>query len=99
MKKIEKTNFGGNFMKKNQLKVNEIIQKFVSDKDKNLINSMSECILRLYEANQKLLSNQQSMFETNKVLITKLMKYEPIDASTQKRLDEYAEREKKNGTV
>lgn len=83
MKKLEKTNFGGNFMKKNQLKVNEIIQKFVSDKDKNLINLMSECILKLYEANQKLLSNQQSMFETNKVLITKLMKYEPIDVSGQ----------------
>lgn len=99
MKKIEKTNFGGNFMKKNQLKVNEIIQKFVSDKDKNLINSMSECILKLYEANQKLLSNQQSMFETNKVLITKLMKYEPIDASTQKRFNEYAGRGKKDDTV
>ena len=99
MKKIEKTNFGGNFMKKNQLKVNEIIQKFVSDKDKNLINSMSECILKLYEANQKLLSNQQSMFETNKVLITKLMKYEPIDASTQKRFNEYVEREKKDDTI
>ena len=99
MKKIEKTNFGGNFMKKNQLKVNEIIQKFVSDKDKNLINSMSECILKLYEANQKLLSNQQSMFETNKVLITKLMKYEPIDASIQKRFNEYAEREKKDDTI
>ena len=99
MKKIEKTNFGGNFMKKNQLKVNEIIQKFVSDKDKNLINSMSECILKLYEANQKLLSNQQSMFETNKVLITKLMKYEPIDASTQKRFKEYAGRGKKDDAV
>lgn len=99
MKKIEKTNFGGNFMKKNQLKVNEIIQKFVSDKDKNLINSMSECILKLYEANQKLLSNQQSMFETNKVLITKLMKYEPIDVSTQKRFNEYAGRGKKDDNV
>ena len=99
MKKIEKTNFGGNFMKKNQLKVNEIIQKFVSDKDKNLINSMSECILKLYEANQKLLSNQQSMFETNKVLITKLMKYEPIDASNQKRFNEYAGRGRKDDTV
>ena len=99
MKKIQKTNFGGNFMKKNQLKVNEIIQKFVSDKDKNLINSMSECILKLYEANQKLLSNQQSMFETNKVLITKLMKYEPIDAGTQKRFNEYAGRGKKDDTI
>ena len=99
MKKIEKTNFGGNFMKKNQLKVNEIIQKFVSDKDKNLINSMSECILKLYEANQKLLSNQQSMFETNKVLITKLMKYEPIDDRTQKRFNEYAGRGKKDDTI
>lgn len=99
MKKIEKTNFGGNFMKKNQLKVNEIIQKFVSDKDKNLINSMSECILKLYEANQKLLSNQQSMFETNKVLITKLMKYEPIDASIQKRFNEYAGRGKKDDAI
>lgn len=86
-------------MKKNQLKVNEIIQKFVSDKDKNSINSMSECILKLYEANQKLLSNQQSMFETNKVLITKLMKYEPIDASTQKRFNEYARRGKKDDTI
>ena len=99
MKKIEKTNFGGNFMKKNQLKVNEIIQKFVSDKDKNLINSMSECILKLYEANQKLLSNQQSMFETNKVLITKLMKYEPIDDRTQKRFNEYAGRGKKDDAI
>ena len=86
-------------MKKNQLKVNEIIQKFVSDKDKNLINSMSECILKLYEANQKLLSNQQSMFETNKVLITKLMKYEPIDASIQKRFNKYAGRGKKDDTI
>ena len=57
---------------------------------------MSECILKLYEANQKLLSNQQSMFETNKVLITKLMKYEPIDASIQKRFNEYAGRGKKD---
>lgn len=65
-------------MKKNQLKVNEIIQKFVSDKDKNLINSMSECILKLYEANQKLLSNQQSMFETNGVLLRRLLKLSGI---------------------
>lgn len=86
-------------MKKNQPKVNEIIQRFVSDKDKNLIETMSECILKLYEANQKLLSNQQSMFETNKVLITRLMKYEPIDVSTQKRFNEYAEREKKDDTI
>ena len=39
------------------------------------------------------------MFETNKVLITKLMKYEPIDASTQKRFNEYAGRGKKDDTV
>ena len=78
MKKIEKTNFGGNFMKKNQLKVNEIIQKFVSDKDKNLINSMSECILKLYEQNQALLSNQKSILETNGVLLRRLLELSGI---------------------